>query len=152
MPDERRKSILIVEDSDVDYDVLQLLLHLIDGRIELIRKTNADAAINELKLRHQKGQAFPSFCLVDLNLIGMSGIELIACLRADPAFAAVPVIILSTSSSPNDVREAYAAGANAYLAKPMGLDRFEELLRSMISHWFGWVELPPNKAAGFSVV
>jgi CheY-like chemotaxis protein len=85
----------------------------------------------------------PALALLDLNLPGMDGRDLIARLKQNPAFRAVPLLVLSSSASRNDVARAYEAGACAYLVKPLGIVRYEELLRSLRDFWFGNSVRPP---------
>src|SRR5215218_2936799 len=85
----------------------------------------------------------PALVLLDLNLPGIRGLEVLARWKADPALRAVPVVVLSGSSREEDVDAAYEAGANAYLAKPID---FSELRRTILSlHEFWQIASLPQR-------
>jgi CheY-like chemotaxis protein len=64
-------------------------------------------------------------------------------IRADPTIRAVPVVILTSSNQPSDVRRAYALGANSYLVKPVDFDRFRELMTAAARYWLESNVAPP---------
>jgi len=70
----------------------------------------------------------PTVILMDINLPGMSGIEAMQLLRADPATAHIPIIALSANAVPHDIERGLAAGFFSYLTKPIKVDRFMEAL------------------------
>jgi chemotaxis family two-component system response regulator Rcp1 len=86
----------------------------------------------------------PDVILLDLNLPRMSGHDVIQCLKQDSRFKHIPVIVLTTSGRPDDVRLAYEAGANAYLLKPVEFARFTEIMAQLGKFWLETVELPPE--------
>jgi DNA-binding response OmpR family regulator len=73
--------------------------------------------------------------LLDVNLPGMSGIELLKKIRSKPALKYTPVIMFSTSDNETDVTEAYDSGANAYLVKPEGLNSLVKTLQGVCDFW-----------------
>lgn len=73
------------------------------------------------------GGAAPSFALVDINMPGMDGYELVRRLRANPETSSLPIVMCSTESKPIDERRAYEAGANYYLRKPASKDVVRDL-------------------------
>jgi CheY-like chemotaxis protein len=86
----------------------------------------------------------PDVILLDLNLPRMSGHELLQCLKQDQRFQQIPIVVLTTSGRPDDVRLAYEAGANAYLLKPVEFVRFTEIVGHLGKFWLEIVELPPE--------
>ncbi len=86
----------------------------------------------------------PDVILLDLNLPRMGGHEVLRRLKRDPRFKSVPIIVLTTSGRPDDVRQAYEEGANAYLLKPVEFARFTEMLEQFGKFWFETIELPPE--------
>jgi CheY-like chemotaxis protein len=82
--------------------------------------------------------------LLDLNLPRMGGHELLREVKQDNRFKQVPIIVLTTSERPDDVRLAYDAGANAYLLKPVEFNRFTEVIGQLGKFWLETVELPPE--------
>jgi chemotaxis family two-component system response regulator Rcp1 len=73
--------------------------------------------------------------LLDINLPGQDGFEVLKAIRADAALQTLPVIVLSTSSAERDVARASAAGATSYVAKPVGLDEWERVLGMLRNAW-----------------
>lgn len=86
----------------------------------------------------------PDVILLDLNLPRMGGHDVLRRLKQDPRFKQVPIIVLTTSGRPDDVRLAYEAGANAYLLKPVEFARFTEIMGQLGKFWLELVELPPE--------
>jgi CheY-like chemotaxis protein len=86
----------------------------------------------------------PDVILLDLNLPRMGGHELLREVKQDSRFKQVPIIVLTTSERPDDVRLAYDAGANAYLLKPVEFNRFTEVIGQLGKFWLEIVELPPE--------
>lgn len=75
--------------------------------------------------------SMPSLLLLDLNMPGLHGFEVLSAIRERVVFAGLPVVIFSTSDDPADVRKAYALGADGYLVKPMEFDDLIEVLKSL---------------------
>jgi CheY-like chemotaxis protein len=86
----------------------------------------------------------PDVILLDLNLPRMGGHELLRAVKQANRLRQVPIIVLTTSERPDDVRLAYDAGANAYLLKPVEFSRFTEVIGQLGKFWLETVELPPE--------
>ena len=86
----------------------------------------------------------PDVIVLDLPLPRLSGLELLQCLKQDQRLKLLPVIVLTTSICPDEVRQVYAAGANAYLRKPAECLRFTEVVGHLGRFWLETVELPPD--------
>lgn len=84
----------------------------------------------------------PDLILLDLNLPGMSGHEILTYLKNHDKLASVPVVILSTSSSADDVNAAYQRQANAYVNKPAELHDFQQTIEQIYTFWFNAAVLP----------
>ena len=84
----------------------------------------------------------PDMVLLDLNLPGRSGLEVLAEIKADPGLARIPVIILSGSDAQMDISMAYDSFANGYITKPVDLDQFIQVVRSIEGFWLEIVKLP----------
>ena len=85
----------------------------------------------------------PDLILLDLNLPRKDGREVLAELKDDDALRRIPVIVLTTSSSDQDLEAAYESSVNAYVRKPVNLDRFIDVVNAIDHFWLGVVELPP---------
>ncbi len=86
----------------------------------------------------------PNLILLDLNLPKMDGRQLLATIKSDPALLRIPVVVLTTSGSQEDISRAYASHANCYIRKPVGLDQFVHVVRSIQSFWLSLVILPES--------
>lgn len=84
----------------------------------------------------------PDLILLDLNLPRKDGREVLAELKADEDLKSIPVIVLTTSSSDDDINKSYRLHANCYIVKPVDLDRFFEVVRGIESFWLNMVRLP----------
>ncbi len=83
--------------------------------------------------------------LLDLNLPRMNGHELLKVIKSDPLFAAIPVIILTTSKADEDVLKAYKNHSNCFISKPVIMEDFEKVIRMLENFWFMIVRLPQEK-------
>lgn len=86
----------------------------------------------------------PDVILLDLNLPRMDGREVLAEVKADPALRSIPVVILTTSEAERDITRAYELHANCYITKPVDLDQFITVVKSIEDFWFTIVKLPPE--------
>lgn len=89
----------------------------------------------------------PDLILLDLNMPRMDGREVLAELLRNEAFRAIPVIVLTTSDSEEDVLASYQRKASCYIRKPVGLDGFLSVMRQIDEFWFQFVRLPHNENA-----
>lgn len=85
----------------------------------------------------------PGVVLLDLNMPGLDGREALRRIRADPAFSALPVVVLTTSRAPEDVSRAYALGANTVITKPTTFAGMVDAMRVVSRYWFEIAALPP---------
>jgi two-component system response regulator len=86
--------------------------------------------------------------LLDLNLPGIDGREVLAALKADPSLSQVPVCILTTSRAEEDIERAYAHHTNAYVVKPVDLNDFRAAVQQIERFWLGTAEIPaPRRIA-----
>jgi CheY-like chemotaxis protein len=84
----------------------------------------------------------PDLVLLDLNLPKMDGREVLAEVKSDERLRNIPVIVLTTSSGPEDVKRAYGSHANCYITKPVDLDQFLRVVQSIENFWLSLVKLP----------
>jgi CheY-like chemotaxis protein len=87
----------------------------------------------------------PDLVLLDLNLPRMDGREVLAEIKADPVLRTIPTVVLTTSEAERDILAAYRLHANAYIVKPVDLDQFLGVVRSIEGFWLAVVKLPPEK-------
>jgi len=86
----------------------------------------------------------PHLILLDLNLPRKDGREVLAEIKKDPKLKHIPVVILSTSKAEQDIVKTYDLHANCYIAKPLDMDRFVQVVRSIEEFWLATVTLPPR--------
>jgi CheY-like chemotaxis protein len=134
--------ILVIEDSDEDFDVLNLSIYEAGIKNELLRASDGLAALRLLNERRERDQVLPGLIVLDLNLIGIDGKEVLKRLKADPVFVRIPTIILSTSSSSKDVETCYSLGAAAYAVKPVSLEKLEAFVLALKGFWLDQAVLP----------
>ena len=130
--------ILVVDDSFADVRLLREAAREQNVDVEIVAVEDGEEALSYLR----DGEPRPDLILLDLNLPRRSGREILRDIKADPQFASIPVIVLSTSSSPLDVADCYARHANSYLVKPLHLDEFGELVRALDAFWLRLALLP----------
>jgi chemotaxis family two-component system response regulator Rcp1 len=90
----------------------------------------------------------PDLILLDLNLPKKDGREVLAEIKEDPDLRRIPVVILTVSQAEEDILRSYDLHANCYITKPVNLDQFLKVVRSIEEFWFTIVKLPPNGLKG----
>ena len=84
----------------------------------------------------------PHLILLDLRLPKIDGLEVLKILKNDPSLSAIPVVILTTSSTEADITKAYDHHVNSYLVKPLDFENFSKLLESLGFYWLAWNTYP----------
>jgi CheY-like chemotaxis protein len=130
--------ILVVEDLSADTILLREALRDAGLAEELIYANDGQEALDMLN----SGGPLPQLMLLDLNLPGVSGHEVLNRVRNDPRLAELPIVVLTTSLSPQDVAFAYAHRANAYVRKPNGFDALSSVARAIRDFWVRTATLP----------
>ena len=144
--------ILLVEDSPEDFEATRRALHKSGLRNPIYRCSDGDEALDFL---HRRG-AFadpsaaprPGIILLDLNLPGTDGREVLADIKRDERLKQIPVIVLTTSSDDRDVEACYKSGANSYIQKPVDMDGFIKAIERLNDFWFEVVILPRSGDLG----
>ncbi|OLZ41791.1 two-component system response regulator [Natrinema saccharevitans] len=137
--------ILLVEDNPGDVRLTKEAFE--QGRIEndLSVVSNGAEALDYLSRRGEYADApRPDLILLDLNLPGKDGEDVLEDLKDDPKLRSIPVIVLTSSRAEEDIAQSYELHANAYLTKPVDPDEFIETVRAFEKFWFSVVRLPPE--------
>ena len=92
-----------------------------------------------------KGVKRPDLILLDINLPKKNGREVLAEIKQDIQLKQIPVVILTVSNAEEDIIKTYELHANCYITKPVDMDQFIKVVKSIDAFWFSIVKLPPNK-------
>jgi CheY-like chemotaxis protein len=135
--------VLLVEDDPGDALIVREAFEHYKIRNTLHVVTDGEQA---LRFVHQAGEFIdaprPGLIMLDLNLPRRDGLEVLAELKADPALRVIPVVILTTSRSEEDVLRSYSLHANAYVTKPVEFERFMDAIRQIDNFFVTVVRLP----------
>ncbi|MFC4436914.1 MULTISPECIES: response regulator [Natrialbaceae] len=135
--------ILLVEDNPGDIRLLREALDVTEIPHRLHVVTDGNDALDFIYRRDGFEDASqPDLILLDLNLPQTDGHEVLNELKSDPEHGRIPVIVLSSSSEEGDIRRAYAAGANAYLTKPVDPNELVDRVELIETFWFSVARLP----------
>ena len=135
--------VLLVEDSPGDVRLTREAFRETNGAVHLHVASDGVEAMSFLMREGANADApRPDFILLDLNLPRMDGREVLVHIKEDPSLRTIPTIILTTSEADADVLKSYQLNANAYLKKPVTLEAFESLVRSINDFWLTKVMLP----------
>ena len=139
----RRTLILLVEDNLGDARLVREALHEAGAASALQHVPDGDEALAFLRRQGAHAAApRPDLILLDLNLPRKSGREVLAEIKADAALRRIPVVVLTSSQSDDDVLSVYNLHANCYVPKPADLERFLIVIRSIEHFWFTTARLP----------
>jgi CheY-like chemotaxis protein len=138
--------LLVIEDSDEDFEAFGRLMQRSSIANPVYRCTDGDDALDFL---HQTGEYIapanaprPSIILLDLNLPGTDGREVLEQVKQDDDLKIIPVVVLTTSSNPRDIEVCYRHGVNGYILKPIDVNKLMRTIQVVIDYWFEAVLLP----------
>jgi two-component system, chemotaxis family, response regulator Rcp1 len=138
--------VLLVEDSPGDVRLTREAFREANGRIRVHVANDGIEAMAFLRHEDDKlNTPRPDFILLDLNLPKMDGREVLSVIKKDPSLKTIPTIILTTSVAEEDIVKSYQLQANCYLSKPVQLDEFEAVVRSINDFWLNRARLPQKK-------
>jgi CheY-like chemotaxis protein len=139
----RRVDVLLVEDNPGDVRLTQEALK--DGRV-MVNLTVAADGVEAMEILKRQGihasKPRPDLILLDLNLPRKNGREVLEEIKADDDLKRIPVIVMTTSKAEQDIHKVYNLNANCYITKPVDLDEFLNVVRSIEDFWLTIVTLP----------
>lgn len=139
----RPVEVLLVEDNPGDVRLTQEAFK--EGRV-LVNLTVAQDGVEALEVLNRRGKhgdkVRPDLILLDLNLPKKNGREVLLEIKADDDLKRIPVIVMTTSKAEQDIHRAYNLNANCYITKPVELDEFLNVVRSIEDFWLTIVTLP----------
>ena len=142
----RPVEILLVEDSPDDVELTQECLKewIVSHALSVV----ADG-VEALEFLRRQGKHInapqPDLILLDLNLPRKDGREVLGEVKADPQLKHIPVVVLTTSNAEQDILKSYRLHANCYITKPVDLDQFSSVIKSLEDFWLKVVRLPPSE-------
>ncbi len=135
--------ILLVEDNPGDVRLTRELLQESKVRNKLTVVDNGEDALVFLRRGAKYPDASPpDLILLDLNLPRKNGSEVLATIKSDPELKRIPVVILTSSKAEEDIARTYDLHANCYISKPVGLEQFAAVVKSIEDFWLAIVKLP----------
>jgi two-component system, chemotaxis family, response regulator Rcp1 len=138
-------NILLVEDNPADVRLTEEALKEGSARTRLHVARDGLEALRFLRREDEHvGAPRPDLVLLDLNLPGLHGSAVLQEVKSDPDLRRIPVVVLTTSPSEDDILHAYDHHVNSYIRKPVDLDQFLAVLRAIDMYWLGSVALPPR--------
>lgn len=141
--DSRPVQILLVEDNPADARLTQEAIRDTEFRYQLHLAEDGEEAMEFL---YQEGEFSdvprPDLILLDLNLPGMDGREVLAEIKSDENLGSIPVVVLTTSTAQQDLLYSYGLRANSYVNKPIDRDRFNDMIKSVMEYWINISTLP----------
>lgn len=139
--------ILLVEDNPGDVRLTQEALKegKVLNRLSVV-KDGVEAIFFLKKKEKYKDAPRPDLILLDLNLPKKNGREVLGEIKRDPEFMRIPVVILTISRDEQDILKSYDLHANCYIIKPVDLNQFINVVKSIEDFWLTIVKLPPNSA------
>ena len=141
--------VLLIEDSPGDVRLTREAFAEVNSSIRLHVASDGLEAMTFLRREGPHIQApRPDIILLDLNLPKMDGREVLAHIKEDDSLKTIPTVILTTSDAEADIVKSYQLQANCYLSKPVQLDAFENLVRSINDFWLTKVKLLPQEQGG----
>lgn len=138
----RPARVLLVEDNPGDALMTEEAFEDARIAVELDHVIDAEQAIDHLATAVEHGDALPDLVLLDLNLPGRSGLDVLRHVRATDDLRHIPVIVLTSSQAPQDVMAAYREYANSFITKPVHGDEFLQAVRTLEDYWLTVVRLP----------
>ncbi len=137
-------NILLVEDDLADQKLIRSMLEKQNTACNLRAVSSAEEALGLLLSRENSTSEFsrPDLVILDLNMPGMGGRELLKQIKTDDGLKQIPVVILTSSTSEADVLDSYRLQAAGYITKPAGLTELERVVSEIIKYWFTLCRLP----------
>jgi chemotaxis family two-component system response regulator Rcp1 len=139
--------VLLVEDNPGD---VRLTMEAMKEAKMVNNLSVASDGVEALAFLRREGKfenaARPDIILLDLNLPKKDGREVLAEVKRDESLQQIPVVVLTTSQAEEDILRTYHLHANCYVTKPVDLDQFLRVVKSIGDFWFSMVKLPPNSS------
>ena len=141
--------ILLIEDNPGDVDLAREYFEQNSRNSNLTVMNDGARALDYLRTRNGRaGRIVPDLVILDLNLTGLHGLEVLSAIKSDRGLKAIPVIIFSASDDMNDIQKSYERQANCYITKPLGFDEYTQIFKNIENFWLQTVRLPGSVRHG----
>ena len=145
---EQPPLLLVIEDSNEDFEAFQRYVRRSPLTIPIYRCIDGDDALAFLyrtgRYADPQSAPRPGLILLDLNLPGTDGREVLRKIKQDETLKILPVVVFTTSNNPKDIETCYRQGINSYIVKPMDFDRLKHSIEILIDYWFDTTILPTD--------
>lgn len=150
MKDKSEAVTILVADDDLEDQVLiRKALEASKVRNPIVFVNNGEELINYLRridgYEHLAGTPFPGLVFLDLNMPLLDGREALKIIKSDPELKHIPVVVLTTSDSEEDIFKTYNLGVNSFITKPRVFEGLVSVLSTISGYWFEVVKLPGTK-------
>lgn len=138
----KKTRVLYIEDSYYDFELFQHATHRLNYDIKVDHAVDSESGLEAL---YPKGKTEPTFydlVFLDMNLTGSSGLECLKRIRQKKTDKFIPILVFTSSLNPQHLNQCYAAGANAYLIKPLDYKAFTKSLNTIFAYWLDLVVIP----------
>ena len=145
MADNLTQPLLMIEDSDEDFEAFGRIIRRLSLARPIYRCTTGDQALDFLYRTGEYANAIaprPGVVLLDLNLPGTDGREVLEQIKQDKSLKSIPVVIFTTSSNPRDIEACYQYGVNGYIIKPVDVNELKRTIQVFLSYWLEVNTLP----------
>jgi CheY-like chemotaxis protein len=146
--DPRKQPILVVEDDPVDQEMIVLAFKRASVENPVITVSNGQEALESLgarrKFQWRRVSDLPAVIILDLNMPQMDGFEFLRRVKADQRFAAIPIVVLTTSQFERDLTQSYALGARNCLTKPADFEQLVKIAAEVDQYWCRRNRTPKN--------
>jgi len=129
---------LVVEDSDEDFEAIQRFVRRSPFKIPVQRCVNGEQALallSQTVLAEVPEGKPPSLIVLDLNLPGTDGRDILRQIKQDARLSSIPIVVFTTSSNPKDMQDCYTLGVNRYIVKPIDYEQLKRDIQSLIDYW-----------------
>lgn len=144
----RRRPILVVEDDPVDQELIGLAFQRAAVENPIVTVGNGQEALNYLqaqsKFQWRRGGDLPAVIILDLDMPQMDGFEFLRRVKAEPPWASIPVVVLTTSQYDGDLTQSYALGASSCLTKPGDFEELVMIASDVDRYWCRTNRIPEN--------
>lgn len=140
-------SVMLIDDSKEDAELIETILEMSHARIgSFLHCSTGDEATGFLKAAKEKrgATAAPSLVLLDLNMPGTDGRDVLRWMKGTDRIRNIPVVVMSTSQNPDDVQYCYENGASGYFVKPIDFESYKKSINVIVEYWFDVLYLPHN--------